>query len=175
MQKILVIAGTNRPNSVSGKIAQIYSNILTEKGVEASKIDLSDLPPNFGQAYFVDKSMFQAHQTMIDAHQTVVFVVPEYNGSFPGALKSWLDGLRYPDTWRGKMIAFVGISSGDQGGLLAISHLTDIFMYAGGNILGLKVRLPFIKKNFENEVLPANFVAYLDKQMQEIIKLGIGN
>lgn len=166
--KILIIAGTNRPNSVSGKIAKIYQELLTKHDIFSEIIDLSVLPSNFGEAYFADKSLFKAQQETIDNHQKVIFVVPEYNGSFPGALKSWLDGLRYPDTWRNKMIGFVGISSGDQGGLLAISHLTDIFMYAGANIMGLKVRIPFIKKNFENEVLASNFVTYLERQIEGI-------
>ncbi len=170
-QKILIIAGTNRPNSITGKIAKIYQNLLTEKNIASDIIDLATLLPEFGQVYFTDKTQFKAYQDIIDSHQKAVIIVPEYNGSFPGALKSWIDGLRYPDTWYNKRIAFVGISSGDQGGLIAISHLTDIFMYLGGHIFGNKVRIPFIKKNFENEVLAPNMIAYLEKQIKVITEI----
>ena len=31
-----------------------------------------------------------------------VFIVPEYNGSFPGVLKTFIDGLAFPDTFEQK-------------------------------------------------------------------------
>ena len=67
-----------------------------------------------------------------------VFVVPEYNGSFPGVFKAFVDGLKYPASFKDKKCALVGISSGTQGGALALSHLTDIFNYLGMNVLALK-------------------------------------
>ena len=64
-----------------------------------------------------------------------VFITPEYNGSFPGVLKAFIDGMRYPGTFEGKKCALVGLSAGNQGAALAMSHLTDIFNYLGMNVL----------------------------------------
>ena len=79
-----------------------------------------------------------------------VFIVPEYNGSFPGVLKAFIDGLEYPGTFRGKKCALVGLSSGVQGAGLALSHLTDIFNYCGMHVLALKPKLARIEANMED-------------------------
>ena len=40
----------------------------------------------------------------------------------------------------------IGVSTGVQGGILALSHLTDILMYLGTAVLPARVRLPAIDK-----------------------------
>jgi len=78
-----------------------------------------------------------------------VFIVPEYNGSFPGVLKTFIDGLAFPATFNNKKCALVGISSGVLGAGMALSHLTDIFNYCGMNVLALKPKLANIKDNVD--------------------------
>jgi len=75
-------------------------------------------------------------------------MLPEYNGSFPGVLKTFIDGLKYPEGVRDKKAALVGISSGVQGGVFAMSHLTDIFNYLGMHVFALKPKLAAIERNF---------------------------
>ena len=65
----------------------------------------------------------------------LVIIVPEYNASFPGVLKAFIDGLTYPGGIQGKKAALVGLSGGGQGGLLAMTHLTDVLMYLGTTVL----------------------------------------
>ena len=43
------------------------------------------------------------------ASQKFVIIVPEYNGSFPGVLKTFFDGLKFPSTFTDKNCALVGI------------------------------------------------------------------
>ena len=75
----------------------------------------------------------------------------EYNGSFPGVLKTFIDGLAFPDTFEPKKCALVGLLSGVQGGGLALSHLTDIFNYCGMYVLALKPKLAQISQNIDME------------------------
>jgi chromate reductase, NAD(P)H dehydrogenase (quinone) len=79
--------------------------------------------------------------------------MPEYNGSFPGVLKAFLDGLRYPDSFRNKVAGLVGLSSGSMGGALAMSHLTDILNYFGMFVLPVKPRFAFIEKAMDGDIL----------------------
>ena len=55
----------------------------------------------------------------------VLIVSPEYNGSFPASLKNIID-LLYEE-WHRKPIAFSTVSSGDFGGLQALTHLQFVF------------------------------------------------
>ena len=52
-----------------------------------------------------------------------------------------------PGGIRGKKAALVGLSSGGQGGLLPLNHLTDVLMYLGTAVLPQRVRLPFIDQH----------------------------
>ena len=81
----------------------------------------------------------------------LVIIAPEYNASFPGVLKAFIDGLPYPGGIRGKKAALIGLSSGGQGGLLAMTHLSDILMYLGTVVLPQRVRLPFINQDLNAE------------------------
>ena len=100
-----------------------------------------------------------------------VFFTPEYNGSFPGILKTFIDGLHYPDTFKGKKCALVGISSGVQGAVLAMSHLTDIFNYSKMHVLAEKPKLFGIGQNFKDgEMVNPLFKTLLEEQIESLIE-----
>ena len=139
---ITIISGTNRFDSISSLVADYYKQILDKKGEENQILDLSTLPKDFIYSALYENTgkneAFNAFQAVIDISDKLVFVVPEYNSSFPGVLKAFIDGLRFPSSFSGKKGALVGISSGAQGAGLALSHLTDILHYLGMHIMPLK-------------------------------------
>ncbi|MEM9299932.1 MAG: NAD(P)H-dependent oxidoreductase, partial [Bacteroidota bacterium] len=116
-------------------------------------IDLKDLPSDFTTSALYENSgkneKFNEFRELMSEAKKFVFVVPEYNGSFPGVLKAFIDGLKFPDTFTDKKCALVGVSSGVQGAGLALSHLTDIFNYCGTNVLALKPKLAQIDRHLE--------------------------
>ncbi|GAA4381804.1 NAD(P)H-dependent oxidoreductase [Hymenobacter koreensis] len=145
---ITIIAGTNRPDSRARRIANLYAALLSEYDAAHQILDLVELPADFlTEALYENTGRHDGFNRLArqasDADK-LVFVVPEYNCSFPGALKAFIDGLPYPGGIRGKKAALVGLSSGGQGGLLALSHLSDVLMYLGTAVLPQRVRLPFI-------------------------------
>jgi len=147
---IRIIVGTNRKKAVSSTIALLYQEILEEMGEESRILTLQDLPKDFLEAALYENSgKHQAFNdqflTEIEQGQKFVFIVPEYNGSFPGVLKCFIDALSYPNSFKGKKCAIVGLSSGGQGGGLALSHLTDIFNYLGMHVLPIKPKLARIE------------------------------
>jgi chromate reductase len=147
---ITIISGTNREGAYSRVVAEIYAEILEQKGQPCQIIDLKDLPQDFIFSALFEKigehPVFNEIQTRITASQKFVFIVPEYNGSFPGVLKAFLDGLQFPASLKGKTGALVGLASGHMGGALALSHLTDVLHYMGMMVLPIKPRLPRISK-----------------------------
>ncbi|SDD61203.1 NAD(P)H-dependent FMN reductase [Algoriphagus faecimaris] len=154
---IKIIVGTNRNNSVSKVIATTYQSILTEKGVESEILELEDLPGDLTATALYENNgkneAFNAFHQRVASGKKFIFIVPEYNGSFPGILKTFIDGMTYPNTFRNKKAALVGISSGIGGGGIAMSHLTDIFHYLGMHVLALKPKLAKIEQNMSDNLL----------------------
>ena len=96
-QPIYLVVGTNRPNSASKSFARYYQGYLQGLQQHAEILDLADLPKDFAFSALYKNSgkneVFNTFQTRIDAAEKFIFIVPEYNHSFPGVLKTFLDGL----------------------------------------------------------------------------------
>jgi NAD(P)H-dependent FMN reductase len=154
---IKIIVGTNRKNSVSAVIAGLYQSILKEKGAASEILLLSDLPADFTATALYENNgknaAFNAFHERVKEGNKYVFIVPEYNGSFPGILKTFIDGMTYPNSFLNKKSALVGLSSGIGGGGIAMSHLTDIFHYLGMHVLALKPKLAKIEQNMSDNLL----------------------
>lgn len=171
---IAIISGTNREGSLTLRVAQIYRQMLESHGANAHILDLSRLPRDFAFSALYgngDKNdAFSAfHRQAADA-QKLVFIIPEYNGSFPGVLKTFLDGMPYPSPWKNKKAALVGLSSGPQGGAPALSHFTDILHYLGIHVLAHRVKMPFIEKNMdEYGICNESYVRQLNNQINGLL------
>ncbi|MDX5419317.1 MAG: NAD(P)H-dependent oxidoreductase [Hymenobacteraceae bacterium] len=171
---ITIITGTNRPTSNSRAVANLYARLLQQRDAAYQILDLADLPADFTSSALYDNigtnEAFNKLSSMIGESDKFVFIVPEYNGSFPGVLKAFIDGLAYPNTFRNKKAALVGLSSGVQGSGLAMSHLTDIFNYLGMHVLALKPRLAQIEKNFDGTAITNElYLELLNQQIDQFL------
>lgn len=174
MADILIISGTNRSNSLSFKISKYYQGLLKKVGLNSEIIDLWSLPEDFIVSALYENSgkneEFNIYRKKIKDAQKMVFIVPEYNGSFPGVLKAFIDGMEYPNAFRNKIGGLVGLSSGVQGGGLALSHLTDIFNYCGMTIVAVKPKLARIEKHFDGEKITNDLYNELLEEQIELLK-----
>lgn len=175
---ITIISGTNRTGSVTYQMALLYQRKLKERGVHASILDLKDLPHDFTfSALYENAGKSEGFNRLIAPIKDstkLILVTPEYNGSFPGVIKAFLDGLEFPNGVKDKMVALVGLSAGSQGAVLATSHLADILGYLGATVLPLRARMPFIAKHFKDgEIINDNEYAkyndLIDLQIEKII------
>lgn len=171
---ITIVVGTNRKNSVSREVANYYQSILSTKGMDSQIVDLVDLPEDFTQTALYENngnnSAFNIMRDKVQSSEKLVFVVPEYNGSFPGILKAFIDGFKYPEGVRDKKAALIGISSGVQGAVFAMSHLTDIFNYLGMHVLAIKPKLAGIEGNFlEGKITNDLYNQILNEQAEKLI------
>jgi NAD(P)H-dependent FMN reductase len=98
-------------------------------------------------------------------------VVPEYNGSFPGVLKVFIDACKFPDSFFGKKAALVGLSSGKYGNIRGIDHLTGICHYINLHVLPMRLHIPAIDKEFDdqNDLFKADTVKFTDEQIARFI------
>jgi len=171
---IKIIVGTNRKNAISKKIAVVYQGVLEQHGAKAEIINLTELPDDFVFTALYEHNgknkAYNAIHDKIKSGNKFVFIVPEYNGSFPGILKSFIDGMTYPNSFNSKKCALVGISSGIGGGGIALSHLTDIFNYLGMHVLANKIKLAKIEENMSNDhVNNRLYMALLHEQAKSLI------
>ncbi len=171
---IVIISGTNRPNSVTKKISLLYQDLLTQLSAESTVLDLQDLPADFTKTALYSNSgknqEFNRFRKMVEESNKFVFVVPEYNYSYPGVLKAFIDGLKYPDSLSNKKAALVGLSSGMQGGAVALSHLTDVLVYMGVNLVGLQIKLSKIDANMaDGKIISPIYNQLLHTQAERLI------
>src|SRR4051812_16309228 len=111
MRNITIISGTNRPGSYTQKVANDYKTALEQKGHEVRMFSLTELPQNIIKEELYGKRSVGFDQLVkdnIENSQNFLFVVPEYNGSFPGILKVFIDAV-HPSKWNEKNACLVGV------------------------------------------------------------------
>jgi NAD(P)H-dependent FMN reductase len=173
---ITVLVSTNRKESVSAQIAKIYLDKLARSGAAARVMSLEDLPADFVFSALYEHAgqnpAFNAFVTKLIESEQIIIVVPEYNNSFPGVFKAFLDGMPYPNPFAGKLAALVGVSSGMQGASLALSHLTDILNYLQVNVLAAKPKLAQIHLHLNDGKLQhALYHQFIDDQIAQLTRL----
>jgi NAD(P)H-dependent FMN reductase len=143
---ILIISGTNRPDSNTRKVAGHVEGIYETLGVEFQVLDLTELPPEiFSPTSYADKPAdFQRFSNAILASDGIVLVTPEYNGGIPGILKYFIDMLPFPESFERRPVCFVGVAAGIWGALRPIEQLQAIFGYRNAFIYPERVFIPGI-------------------------------
>ncbi len=139
---MIVISGTNRKDSRSGQIAKSIVSRFEAQGTKTELCDLADLnlselsPETYGEGN--TPPSIQKWIDEINVSEGLYIVCPEYNGSFPGALKFFIDHWDYPKTFQSRPVSFMGIG-GRFGGLRPVEHLQQIFGYRNAFIFPERV------------------------------------
>lgn len=148
-----IIAGTNRPHSYTLKVAQYYQKELANRGLDTNILNLEDLPKNFSSEdlYGERSEGFLKIQALINQTEKFLFIIPEYNGSYPGILKTFIDSLAFPNSFYDKKACLVGISSGKYGNIRGIEHFNGVCAYLHLNIMPLRIHIPYIKNEMDEK------------------------
>ena len=131
MEKYTVFATSNREDNKTQLFAQTCSNILEGMQIENTVFNLEQLPNQLSGAkmYDYDNSpVGEIVEKYINPVDKLIFVIPEYNGSFPGILKLFIDAV-HPKHFESKKAALIGVSSGRSGNVRGMDHLTAILQY----------------------------------------------
>ncbi|WP_374951694.1 NADPH-dependent FMN reductase [Mucilaginibacter sp.] len=171
---VTIIASTNRPGSSTLKLAQYYQRELAKRGLETNLLPLTDLPDNLIKTdlYGQRSPEFEKIQQLITATQKFLFVIPEYNGSFPGVLKVFIDACSFPESFYDKKVALVGLSSGKYGNIRGIDHFTGVCHYLHLNVMPLKIHIASIRKEMDEagNITPEDTLKFTGEQMDKFIK-----
>lgn len=160
---------------MSRNIAEYYQNVLQQFNQDSIILDLVNLPHDFTVSALYENTGknegFNGLRALLEKTDKFVFIVPEYNGSYPGVLKAFIDGLPYPNSFSNKKAALVGLSSNMQGASAALSHLNDVFSYLGMNTLALRVKLAHIRSNYKDNVITNDlYKELIEMQAEQIIR-----
>ena len=128
MLNIAIILGSTRPGRNTEAVAHWVNNLAqARQDAHFELIDLADynlppldepIPPSMGQYQHAHTKAWAEKVAAFDGY---VFVTPEYNHSFPAALKNALDAV-YAE-WNNKAAGFVSL--GSAGGTRAVVQLRE--------------------------------------------------
>ncbi len=126
-----ILVGTNREGSRSAEVAEFIKPFYEKEGMETRIMNIKDVglgeldKESYGDEK--PKALNDAVEELLKTDGLVV-IVPEYNGSMPGALKYFIDHWRYPESFEHRPVAFIGLG-GRFGGLRPVEHLQQVFGY----------------------------------------------
>lgn len=162
-----IISATNRLGSHTEKVAKQYQDIFRGKGIEAKIFSLQNIN-------LVERSadLLTAENEFLIPAQKFIFILPEYNGSYPGVLKAMIDCSDIRKAWWGKRALLTGISTGRAGNLRGMDHLTGVLNYVKVIVHHNKLPISVIDTVMdENGVITnKNTLLAIDQQVDEFIK-----
>ncbi len=149
---ISIIVGTNRAESKSAAIAISIQEILDSRQIPCQILNLRELP---GEILHEDMyrtetqhpSIRKLQDRYISPVEKFIFIIPEYNGSYPGILKFFMDAIsvrNYKENFSGKKAFLIGLASGRLGNAIGIEHFSSVLNYVGSSVFPRKLYLPGI-------------------------------
>ncbi len=154
MVHIAIISASVRIDRQSHKVALYFENYITENKLATAEIlDLKEynfpvleerlsMTPHPGEK----EKLFSEKVANADA---VIVVFPEYNGGYSASLKNAID-LLYTE-WYHKPIGLASCSSGEFGGVNALSLIQTIFLKIRAIPVFPPFRVPFVQDNFDEQ------------------------
>jgi chromate reductase len=86
--------------------------------------------------------------------------------------KYFIDMLKFPETFKGKPFAFVGLSAGMGGALRPVEQFSTLINYLGGVVWPGKVNIAGIHDHLDEKgrLKPAELVERIEKQAAAFIE-----
>lgn len=164
---ITIISGTDRKDSRTLLVAQYYFQKFLGYSDEVAFLSLESLN-GLGR----NEMFLSIEQSLLVPAHKFVFIMPEYNGSFPGILKLLFDHSDIEKCWWHKKAMLVGLADGRGGNLRGIDHMTGILHYLKMNIFYNKLPLSRIREEMNNEgaFLKAGTIQAIDEQIAGFVK-----
>lgn len=124
--RVTVVVGSNRTGRFGPVVAEwLLGRVREHDDFEVDVVDVAetDLPTTFAPTSEATAQLAEITPKLATAEAFVV-LTPEYNHSYPAALKNLIDWHFHE--WRAKPVALVSYG-GLSGGLRAVEHLRQVF------------------------------------------------
>ncbi len=143
---ITIIAATNRKDSMTLKVAKLYYSLMAERTENVHLLSLEDRV-----VWEHGPDMKQMEGELLIPSEKFVFIMPEYNGSFPGIFKTMLDNSDIKRCWWYKKAMLVGVADGRAGNLRGMEHMTNILHYLRMHVFYDKIPLSRINEEISED------------------------
>jgi chromate reductase len=166
-----IIIGTHRPDSNSKKVALYVQNLFRAHGETVGVLDLAEIEvEKIHGGHFGGQSALPprlaASLKLVEESDGIIFVIPEYNGSMPGVLKAFVDLWKYPQSFEGRPVAFIGLG-GLWAGLRPVEHMMQVMSYRNAYLFPLRVFMRDVWKivSTQGEITDLTVVKLLNQQV----------
>jgi len=170
---IVVISATNRAGSNTLTVAQDIVKRYKKQGAEVQLLDLKDVPNEIfhPDAYAEKPAAFEPFQKMILEAKGLHVVTPEYNGTFAGAFKLFIDMLKFPESFQSVNVAYTGVAAGIWGGIRSVEQLLHVFGYRNGFTFPERVFISGVNQKLDDSgnITDEKIDGMLDSQVKNFI------
>jgi chromate reductase, NAD(P)H dehydrogenase (quinone) len=128
------------------RVANLYYRLLSEKTDDVRLVSLEEK-----DVWERSSDMLQLENELLIPSDKFVFIIPEYNGSFPGILKTMIDNSDIKKCWWFKKAMMTGVSDGRAGNLRGMEHLTNILHYLKVHVLYNKLPISRINDEMDKD------------------------
>jgi len=155
---VVVVCGTNREGALSRLLAAEVVQAYQDLGHSVDLLDMNELPTEIltPTAYGDAPPSVQALVDRFLKSEGAVFVVPEYNGSYPGILKLFVDMLPFPEGFESRPCAFIGLAAGQFKSLRAVEHFQQVAGYRNAYLFPRRLFIGDSFKQFVNGKLASD-------------------
>lgn len=161
-----IISGTNRIGSHTEKVANEYRRILSGKNINAPVFTLKNL-----DVLHRSPEIIKIETEILIPTEKFIFIIPEYNGSYPGVLKTLIDNSDIKKVWQFKKALLTGVATGRAGNLRGMDHLADTLHYLKMNVHYNKLPISVIDKVLEvNGYFNSETLKVVNDQLDEFIR-----
>ncbi len=149
------------------KVAKEYQRLLKEKSIPAALLSLEGI-----DLLNRDTSFEKIENELIIPYDNYIFISPEYNGSFPGALKLLFDTGKTHALWWHKKAVLTGVSTGRAGNLRGMDHLADVLNHVKVMVHHNKLPISVVDKLMDDEghFTDKYTLKAINQQLDEFIK-----
>jgi len=172
-QIITIISGSPRSNSNTIKVVNTYAQLIKNQDITYNIIDLANFPAeclfNNQVMGIGNAELDKVVEEKIIPATHLVFVSPEYNGSYAGVIKTFIDGIK-PEYFKAKKVGLVGVATGRAGNLRGMDHLQASLHYLGAYVapINLPVSVVHTLTN-ENEIHDQYTINALHQHLNKLI------
>lgn len=150
--KIHILSSTDRPNSNALKVSEYAKGVMSER-CEVEIFSLKDYPLNdiVGGKYGKEIESVQSFNNRFLNADGFLFVIPEYNGGFPGILKIFYDYLPFPKAFHRVPVSLIGEAAGAFGALRPVEQFAQLLSYRKAHIFPDSMYIQRVNDSFDPE------------------------
>lgn len=163
---ITIISGTNRKGNSTKKVALAYKKFLSEKNIDAKLLALDEV-----EVYERNEAFETMENEYLKMADKFIFILPEYNGSFPGILKLMIDNSDVAKVWHNKKALLTGVSSGRAGNLRGMEHLTGSLLHLKMTVHPNRLPISTVHTLFDDAdtIVDADVIKTIKSQLEEFL------